>query len=248
MLKYLTRYSIRKIGYDLHKYRDAFQEQYSLLLNKNISTIFDVGGHYGETIGKYMHLFSEAMIYSFEPLLPSFYEVTSKYGNDAHVKPFQIAISNIKGKKDFFINHLDAASSLFDLSKIHKYYTKNVGVIDKIKVDVTTIDIFVKENNINKIDILKMDIQGGELLALKGASEQLKKKAISIIYTESYFISMYKGGTLFHEIVDFLSKYNYTLFNIYDPMYSANGQLRFCNAIFISPEIRKNVVENKIKI
>lgn len=44
-----------------------------------------------------------------------------------------------------------------------------------IQVESDTIDNILKENNIKKADVLKMDIEGAEVLALKGATETLKK-------------------------------------------------------------------------
>ena len=40
---------------------------------------------------------------------------------------------------------------------------------------------------LKKNDILKMDIQGAELLALSGAIKLLEEKKIGFIYTETYF-------------------------------------------------------------
>jgi FkbM family methyltransferase len=44
-----------------------------------------------------------------------------------------------------------------------------------IQVESDTLDNILKENNIKKADVLKMDIEGAEVLALKGATETLKK-------------------------------------------------------------------------
>jgi 3-dehydroquinate dehydratase len=50
-----------------------------------------------------------------------------------------------------------------------------------IKVDVDTIDNILKELKISKIDFLKMDIEGAEIEALKGAKETLKNKNIKLV-------------------------------------------------------------------
>ena len=45
----------------------------------------------------------------------------------------------------------------------------------QVQVESDTIDNILKENNIKEADVLKMDIEGAEVLALKGATETLKK-------------------------------------------------------------------------
>ena len=54
-----------------------------------------------------------------------------------------------------------------------------------------------RRNSINHIDILKIDVQGAELLVLKGAQGMLEKPAVSIVYTEVYFARYTKDRPTF---------------------------------------------------
>ena len=64
-----------------------------------------------------------------------------------------------------------------------------------IEAETITIDDYCKENDI-KPDLIKMDIEGAELLALKGGIKTIKKHrpqlAISIYHCDSDFISIPK--------------------------------------------------------
>ena len=51
--------------------------------------------------------------------------------------------------------------------------------VSAVKVPTITIDLFCERHNIKTIDLLKLDIQGGELLALKGAVNMLQKGGIN---------------------------------------------------------------------
>ena len=88
------------------------------------------------------------------------------------------------------------------------------------------------ENSIKSIDILKMDIQGGELAALKGAQQLLENRGIACIYTEAYFIEQYEAQPLFHDISKFLYSYDFTLQDIYTPIYG-KGNMAWGDAIFV---------------
>ena len=139
----------------------------------------------------------------------------------------------------------DACNSFFRRPNGRPYFRADGYIIGKTQIRTTTIDEFCKENNISKIDILKMDIQGAELLALKGAITKLKNHLISLIYSETIFSLSYDKGALYHEIADFLAKYGYTLYNIYNQnynqKYASNGQIMSCDSIFLSPQLRRKI-------
>src|SRR5690606_3866529 len=51
-------------------------------------------------------------------------------------------------------------------------------------IEIRTIDQFCRDQNISNIDFLKLDIEGHEMAALRGASEMLNKNAIRFIQFE----------------------------------------------------------------
>ena len=66
-------------------------------------------------------------------------------------------------------------NTLIDSGK--EFSTKN----KQENVNITTLDNFVKENNINQIDVIKVDIEGYELKFLQGAKETIKRFKPKII-------------------------------------------------------------------
>ena len=62
------------------------------------------------------------------------------------------------------------------------------------------------------VDFLKLDIQGGEMLALQGATEQLKDALV--VHTEVEFVPMYKGQPLFADIDTFLRAHGFAFHRI----------------------------------
>ena len=99
-------------------------------------------------------------------------------------------------------------------------------------INTETIDSFCSGHKIDKIDILKMDIQGAELMALMGAKKLFEGKKIDLIYTETYFRRQYNNQPLFYEISKFLADYGYYLQDVYSPIYG-NGSIAWCDAIFL---------------
>lgn len=206
--------------------------------------IFDIGAHKGETVARYKDLFADSTIYCFEPFQDNAEILRSRFSTDATVHVFQNAISDINGSKTFFVNQNDATNSLLPRTKdSRRYYSKAADAKCTVDVEAVTIDKMMQENDVDHIDILKFDIQGGELMAMKGAENTLKENRVSVIYSETLFVPHYENNPLLLDLWNYLDQYNYTLFDIYDLYRASNGQLRFADTMFINNDTRSRVLD-----
>ncbi len=207
-------------------------------------TIFDVGANIGQTANEYRLRFPHSTIYCFEPFPNSIETLKEKFGEDSGIKVIPKAISDKPGIQKFYLTGLSTTHSLFPrLTRGRRYYPSSTGPRSETNVSVTSIDEFTAEKGIENIDILKFDVQGSEMLALKGASQLLEKRAVSLIYTDINFIFHYDGGVLFHELWKFLADFQYSLFDIYHLKRATNGQIRYGDAIFVSEQVRSQVID-----
>lgn len=107
-------------------------------------------------------------VYAFEPQPPvqEYLNMTKELYNE-QIEIVQYALADYEGDTEFTV--CDAG------------YGVSGMVIDregmKIKVPVTTIDAFVQNNHLEKVDFIKADIEGAERLMLQGAVETMKKYA-----------------------------------------------------------------------
>ena len=100
---------------------------------------------------------------------------------------------------------------LFDEDNIKMYYIDD-GPASRIDfeplgggnsvVKTKTIDTLVKEKNLSKVDFIKMDIEGVELRALKGAVETIKQ------FKPKLAIAVYHKNIDFYEIPQFIDSLN----------------------------------------
>src|SRR5204862_8328307 len=133
------------------------------------------------------------------------------------VQPFNHAIADAVGRRYFFVNGFSATNSLFPRPRAgRRYYPACAEPKTTIHVPVTTLDDFLREKDLAKVDILKFDIQGGELLALQGARRTLAEQRVALIYAEVFFVPHYERGASFCDLCRFLAEYGYTLFNLYN--------------------------------
>ena len=196
--------------------------------------IFDVGAYKGGVTATFLNAFPQAKIYSFEPN-PVFYaEILANSGNIHRLKAENLAIADQVGRASFHEYSQSQTSSLLEMDPGYLKYLsegfRNCGTID---VATITIDKYCEVEGIPAIDLLKLDIQGNELRAFRGAANLLEKKAVRAIYCEVIFTPTYVGQGEFHEIQAFLQGLGYNLFDFYNFSYGQDGKLLFGDAIFL---------------
>lgn len=215
--------------------KDAFEQQKELFTGKHVHVIFDVGANRGGISHQYRSLFPKAKVLSFEPF-PEIYQVLVETSqSDSSIIPYNKAISDKIGYETLYINQNVDTNSLLASKLTGTSIDRQTATVREIAVPTITIDEVCKQQGITAIDILKLDIQGGELKALSGASQLLAEKKIALIYTEVSFFSAYKNSPLFHDIAQYLYSYGYLLGNLCDPYYTSRHLVQ-ADALFLSPQ------------
>ena len=239
-VKDLVKRAISTTGYqvvNLRARRDSFQQQAWLLNRQETSptTILDLGANVGQTNRRYREHFPDAMIHSFEPFPAAFAELSALTSRDPKTKVHQLAASDVRGVRTFYTSVGSQMNSLLKVTPGGETYMGGVAaaVTGSIEVNTTTIDAFCSEYGIEEIDILKMDIQGGELAALRGAARMLQSRAIRLIYTEVLFAEMYQGAAPFDVLWRHLESAGYQLEGLYNLANGSNDMLGYGDAIFL---------------
>ena len=142
---------------------------------KNDAVVFDIGAFKGDTAYFFSKKCSnKARIYAFEP-------------DENNYKVL------LKIKDKYKLNNVIASNILFSNSETEINFLSMDLNRPAVKMKSTTIDKFVEENNIEKIDYIKMDVEGAERNILEGAIKTIKK------FKPSLAIAIYHGGKLFME-------------------------------------------------
>jgi len=180
----------------------------------SIDTICDIGSwHLGQSI-EFLDLLPDTKVYAFEANPKNYEECGNSYSRlqgyfKNNLKVYNTALNDTPGKINFYpvISENEGASSKYKFMQGHteKYFNKS-WIQNEIEVDATTLDIWSKENNINKVDIIWIDVQGAELDVFKGARETLKN--VKCIFTEVGLKPYYEGQSLKEDIDHFLIQEN----------------------------------------
>jgi FkbM family methyltransferase len=230
ILKPLTGYEITKA----HFGQDLWADAKTLLADGEIKTVFDVGANEGQSAREFCRGFPLARIYSFEPA-PGPFQLLSRFaGGQPRVTPVNQALGETPGQAEFHENNFDQTSSFLPASvQSGAYFGSEVfGCRRKIRVEVTTLDTFCRRESIEKIDLLKLDVQGFELNVLKGARDFLEGGRIGCLVLELAFVPLYENQPALNDLAAFLGEYQYKLAGFYDFAQSARLHLMWCEAIF----------------
>ena len=171
-------------------------------------TIFDVGANRGEYTLALLPFFDQAQFYAFEPSCRTFEELVINLGSYSRVTTTNIALGQKTEKRDLYKESEYARiASLSELEATNPFFTETV--------DVHTIDEFSRKEGIDRIDLLKIDVEGHEMDVLLGAVAMIRKKQIYAIQFE--FGEFNKSTKISLKVLlDFLTEAQYEI-NIIKP-------------------------------
>jgi FkbM family methyltransferase len=191
--------------------------------------VFDVGANIGQTVTKFREEFTDATIYSFEPVSYVFELLQKNVSHLSGVETFKLAFGSENKILPIYLDEDSKKNSFMADGQEQKEF-----------IQVETLDGFTDRYNIERINFLKIDTEGFDLNVLKGAQDLLQKHAVDFIQVETGF----HQNSIHVNIDDFLNylkQFDYALFGIYEqqPYWSGEPWLLYANAIFI----RKSILE-----
>ena len=140
--------------------------------------VVDVGANIG-IVTDYMRKFSKK-VFAIEPSSEHFEALkkNKEFNKWDNVEVFKMAIADKDGEMTLF--HHDNNRTCHSLTQ---NYTKAYGYGSE-KVKTMAIDTFFKENNIEKVDFMKFDVEGAEDLILRGIGFKRVAEKIKAIEVE----------------------------------------------------------------
>jgi len=133
------------------------------------SIIFDGGANKGDFIKALHKEGINPIIYAYEPNLKLYYELIKNYeSKKVHIN--KKALNNKVGKTILYIDKNNQSSSTME-GKVGNNYLE-----DKYQVKSTTIEEEMRLHRLDRIDLLKLNIEGGELVIMENIPDSIYKK------------------------------------------------------------------------
>jgi FkbM family methyltransferase len=188
----------KHIFYDGMYEKNTVKKLYELLPQDGV--FFDLGAN----IGVYsLNLFRKAkVVFAFEATKAT-YDKLNKTILDNNIKNIQTYLNAVDDKDDMEVKMFYGDNSLGkENNGSNSMYN---GSIVANTVKTIRLDTFVEQNSVSNIDIIKIDIEGNELYALKGGIRSIKKYK-PIIFCEINPELNVKAGYTAKELYDFMVK------------------------------------------
>ena len=186
--------------------------------------IFDIGACEGEDSIRFTRLFPLARIHAFEPLPANQALVRANFERFAAANASLecLALSDAAGEAVFHVssgqppnlfagenwNYGNKSSSLLAPAKEEAMHGW-IEFKEDITVPTDTIDSFCARHGIGRIDLVHMDVQGAEMMVLRGAARMLPR--ITGVWLEVSATELYRGQALDREIARFMRARGFTL-------------------------------------
>ncbi|MGU3537674.1 FkbM family methyltransferase [Methylobacterium sp. A54F] len=164
--------------------------EFNLLRNLEtcgIRTVFDVGANRGDYVGACLRHFPDAQIHAFEIVPATFRKLEDNFGRTDGVRLNAFGLSNARQSLDIQYNpdHDGTSSLIAESTRIHAADWKTVPA------RVETGDDYCRANAIERIDFLKIDVEGAEHLVLEGFADMLAGGRILSIQFEYGLANIY---------------------------------------------------------
>lgn len=201
------------------------EKELKAFFNKKAKLIFfDIGSCDGLDSVRYAKIFPNSKIFAFEPLEKNFLLIKKNMERYkcTNIYPFNLALSEKAGQSEFFVSsgrpdnideydswdYGNKSSSLLAPEKHLQSYSW-IKFDNKIQIKTQTLYDFCKKMAIEVIDFIHLDVQGAELMVLKGAKEKIN--SIKMIWLEVANVELYKNQPLRADINSYLIQNGFTL-------------------------------------
>jgi len=176
-------------------------------LAKNSEVVFDIGANTG-----YYSLLAKAnnprsKVFGFEPVEHIFKWYKSNCDlNQFDVKCYNLALSDRVGQQ--YIYRSNTPQNIYSASLDYQFAkSHSKRAVEPVAIETITLKNFIKTNNVNRIDLMKVDVEGYELKVLEGMGKYLA------LYKPSMIIEVLTAE-LAEELTTVLIPLNYLFYNL----------------------------------
>jgi FkbM family methyltransferase len=197
---------------------------------RDLKVAFDVGASAGQTASDILRYLPRSRIYCFEPISSTFDALVARHGTRSNVCCIRQALGAQKGRATVQLRRDSEYNSLIVTETGARHLTGS-----QEEVEINTIDLFCAELQIERIDILKIDVQGYELEVIKGAKRMLSSNSVRFVFAEVGFRPNDLEIQMFGDFNSAMSDHGFLFSGLYDLLrYGDNKEFTlFANALYM---------------
>lgn len=186
-----------------------------------VATVIDIGANRGQFALAVRDCLPHADVVSIEPLETPAGVYQEVFKGDGKTSLVVGAVGPDKGSATMHISARDDSSSLLSIGELQTVNFPGTGEVSTATVEVGPLSHFVDIETLLSPRLLKLDVQGFELEALRGCEDQLD--LFTWVYVECSFVELYQQQGMAHEVIQWLGDHGFNLSGVYNVSDDANG-------------------------
>lgn len=220
-------------GFDIHNVRA--EQSFFGLNTLPIDAVIDVGANRGQFAQGAIKVFPDAKFFCFEPI-PEVFGNLAKWAETVpnRITVFNAALGSERKRQEFFLHPEHTMSSSFlQTTALADAELPFTGQQQRIEIDIHTLDDYrdrILDGETTNL-LLKIDVEGFEIEALKGSHKTLENVIALIV--EIHLLEMFVGHPTFWDVHSFLENKNYRFAGSFPQGTFDNGRVLGFDAIFI---------------
>jgi len=209
---------------------------------REVRCVLDVGANVGQSAIRFAGAFPSAQIYCFEPVPQTFASLRGKTQGIDRIEVFNRAMGGKRGSATIFTSGDSLTSTM----------APGTGAAaasrTAVQVEVETIDGFCADRKIERIDLLKIDVEGFEMQVLDGAAGLLGRQGLRFLYVECDFApNAETPHTNFMTLHERLASQGYCLVCFYPESFSLKYGSCQGNALFACRALLPEAAPGRVK-
>jgi FkbM family methyltransferase len=189
--------------------------------------VVDGGANKGTVTARVLEVLPGCRVAAFEPQPRLAHKLAKRFQNEPRVAVHALALGEAEATRPLTVLSRPTLSSLLAPTGIRdKYAGEQLPVTETVEVSVVRLDAVIFQ-----ADVLKLDVQGYELPALRGASGLLP--GLTAVVAEVARYPLYDGQAMLPELAAYLESFGLRLDEIYDVFRDASGQMVSGDALFL---------------
>jgi FkbM family methyltransferase len=205
-------------------------EHERVLKGLDFRSVVDVGANRGQFSLVARRCLPAATIVAFEPLPGPAERFRHVFAGDPRVRLHEIALGQQGALSCMHVSGKDDASSLLPITPLMSSLFPGTAQAGTIMVRVGRLADYVSAGELASPALLKLDVQGYELEALRGCEELLD--SFSHVYAECSFVELYRGQVLADDLIVWLRGHTFRLSGVYGVVYDRWGRAVEADLLF----------------